>query len=173
MRSIACCSRGGRRDTALEPVHIDDGRRGQHLPGADLSAAVSHGRHRLRRCRVRPVQVAAVDERNHAGAGRGRLRHRHLRQPPRGVRRFQRGGRRGHHRGHQHGHRHDRCLRHRNGHRRGHHRSHRHRHRRHQRYVVRGGQLNIPLQYDVTVAQRYSQHRRRDRGGRRLSGFRV
>jgi len=79
-------SRARGRDTAPGPVHIDDGRGGQHVPGADIPAAVPHGRHRRRR-RLRPVPVAVGDERPHAGAGRGWLRHRHVRQRVRDMRR--------------------------------------------------------------------------------------
>lgn len=75
--------RRGRRDTTPELVHIDDGRRGQHVPGADIPAAVPHGRHRSRRRRrqrVRLVQLAVGNELRHAVAGRYRIRYRHVRQ---------------------------------------------------------------------------------------------
>lgn len=86
--SVYFFSHRSRHNTAPELVHIDDGCRGQHVSGANIPATVSLRRHRLRRRRrqrLRPVRVAIGDERPHPVAGRHRVRHRHVRQPKRGV----------------------------------------------------------------------------------------
>lgn len=104
MLFVACYSRSGRRDTVFGPVHIADGRGGQHVLGAHIPAAVPLGRHRVPG-RLRPVQVADAVERDHHAVGRHRLRHRHLRQRVRDMRRVTNGDRQSHHhRGHR-GHR--------------------------------------------------------------------
>lgn len=84
-----CYSRSGRRHTTLGLVHIADGRRGQHVPGADIPAAVSHGRYR--QPELRPVQMAAADERPDARVGHRRVRDRHVRQHLRDLRRVPKG----------------------------------------------------------------------------------